>query len=60
MDIIKIMSWILWILGIVCALLSDKIDRAVNADKKLKKVIVTFSVGVILICTIGIIATALS
>lgn len=52
--------WIFLILGIVCALFSDKIDRAVNADKKLKKVIVIFSVGVLLVCTIAIIATALS
>lgn len=52
--------WILIILAIVCALLSDKIDRVVNADKKLKKVIVIFSVGVLLVCTIAIIAATLS
>ena len=56
----RIMCCVLLVLAIVCILLSDRIDRAVNANKKLKKVIVTFSVGVILVCTIGIIATALS
>ena len=52
--------WIFLILGIVCALLSDKIDRAVNADKKLKKVIIIFSVGLLLVCMIAIISTTLS
>lgn len=60
MIVLKVILWIFLVFAIVCALLSDKIDRAVNADKKLKKVIVVFSVGVILVCTIGIIATALS
>ena len=60
MKVHLIMCWILLVLAIVCALLSDKIDRAVNADKKLRKVIVTFSVGVILVCAIVIIATTLS
>lgn len=52
--------WIFLILAIVCALLSDKIDRVVNAEKKLKKVIITFCIGVLLVCTIAIIATILS
>jgi len=56
----RIMCCILLVFAIVCIILSDRIDRAVNADKKLKKVIVTFTVGVILVCTIAIIATALS
>lgn len=51
--------WIFVILAIVCALFSDKIDTAIKADKKLKKVIVIFSVGVLLVCTIAIIATIL-
>ena len=60
MKMYLILSWILLILAIVCILFSDKIDRAVNADKKLKKVIVVFGVGVILVCTITFIASALS
>lgn len=58
-DFVKV-YWIFLILAIVCALLSDKIDGMVNADKKLKKVIVVLSVGVLLVCTIAIIATTLS
>ncbi len=36
------------------------IDTAVNGNKQVKKVIVVFSVGVILVCTIAIIASILS
>jgi len=54
------MYWIFILLAIICALFSDKIDTAVKADKKLKKVILIFSVGVLLVCTIVIIATTLS
>ncbi len=55
-----ILSWIILIIVIVSVLLSNKINRAVNVDKKLKKVIVVFSFGVLLICTIVVIATVLS
>lgn len=51
--------WIFLVLAIVCALLADKIDAAVNADKKLKKVILVFSVGVALISVISIAASVL-
>ena len=51
---------LLMIAAIVCASFSDKIDMAVKGDKQVKKVIITFSVGVILICTITIIASILS
>ena len=62
MIVLKVLLWILLAFAVVCVILSDRIDRAVNADndKKLKKVNVGFSVGVILFCTIGIIANALS
>ena len=56
----KTMSILLIIAGMVCALFSDKIDEAVKGNKQVKKVIITFSVGVILICTITIIASILS
>ena len=39
---------------------SDKIDMAVKGDKKVKKVIVIFSVGVLLVCTIAILVSILS
>ncbi len=55
-----ILSWIILIIVIVSVLLSNKINREVNVDKKLKKVIVVFSFGVLLICTIVVIATVLS
>lgn len=52
--------WFLIIVGIICALFSDKIDTAVNAHKKLKKVILVFSAGVLLVSTIAIVAIILS
>ena len=48
------------IVAIFCASFSDIIDTAVNGNKQVKKVIVVFSVGVILVCTIAIIASILS
>lgn len=47
----------LMIAAIVCALFAERIDTAVKGDKKVRKVIVVFSVGVFLICTF---ATAVS
>ena len=43
----KKFSVLLMILAIVCALFADKIDMAVKGNKKVKKVIVVFSVGII-------------
>lgn len=51
---------LLMILAIVCALFADKIDMAVKGNKKVKKVIVVFSVGVLLVCTIVIVASILA
>ena len=56
----KKFSALLMILAIVCALFADKIDMAVKGDKKVKKVIVVFSVGVLLVCTIAIVASVLA
>lgn len=53
-------SVLLMITAIVCALFADKIDTAVKGDKKVKKVIVVFSVGVLLVCTIAIVASILA
>ena len=46
----------LMIAAIVCALFADRIDTVVKGDKKVKKVIIVFSVGVLLVCTIAILA----
>ena len=51
---------LLMIVAIFCASFSDIIATAVNGNKQVKKVIVVFSVGVILVCTIAIIASILS
>ena len=56
----KKFSVLLMILAIVCALFADKIDMAVKGNKKVKKVIVVFSVGVLLVCTIDIVASILA
>ena len=56
----KKFSVLLMILAIVCALFADKIDMAVKGNKKVKKVIVVFSVGVLLVCTIAIVASVLA
>ena len=56
----KKFSVLLMILAIVCALFADKIDMAVKGNKKVKKVIVVFSVGVLLVCTIAIVASILA
>lgn len=49
--------WWLLIPAIFMAIFSEKIDIAVKADKKLKKVILVFSVGVIMVCAIAIIVS---
>ena len=56
----KKFSVLLMILAIVCALFADKIDMAVKGNKKVKKVIVVFSGGVLLVCTIAIVASILA
>lgn len=48
------------ITAVGCALFSDRIDMAVKGNKKVKKVIVIFSVGVLLVCTIAIFVSLLS
>lgn len=50
----KIISILLIIAAIICALLSEKIDVAVNGNRKVKRVILIFSVGVALLCTIAL------
>ena len=50
----------LMIAAIVCALFADRIDTVVKGNKEVKKVIIVFSVGVLLVCTIAILASILS
>lgn len=53
-------SVLLMIAAIMCALFADKIDAAVKGDKKVTKVIIVCSVGVLLVCTIAIVASILA
>lgn len=56
---VLLMPVVLMIAAIVFALFSDKIDMAVKGNNQVKKVIIIFSVGVFLICTIAIISVLL-
>lgn len=56
----ELSSLLLMIAAIACVLFSDKIDMAVNGDKKVKKVTVIFSAGVLSVCTIAVFANILS
>ena len=55
-----VLSVLLMSLAIVFTLFSGKIDRAVKGEKKVQKVIVVFSMGVLLIGMITIVASVLS
>lgn len=52
--------WLFLMAAILCALFSDKIVAIAKADKRLKKVIIIFSSGVILVFSIAIIASIVS
>ena len=58
--LVLLISVPLMIAAIVCTLFADRIDTVVKGDKKVKKVIIVFSVGVLLVCTIAILASILS
>lgn len=47
------------IVGVVLALFADDIDRALNGNRELKKVIVVFACGVIAVCIIMAAASVL-
>lgn len=51
--------WWLFILAIFFCIFADKIDGAVKADKKLKKIIIVISAGVVVVVLMGIIARLL-
>lgn len=46
--------WIFLIIAIICALCSDRIDRAVNANKKAKKIILILCGALFLVSCISI------
>lgn len=48
------------IIGVIVALFSEDIDRALNGNKKLKKVILVFGGGVIIICMIAAVLSVLN
>ena len=50
----------LMIAAIMCTLFAERIDTAVKGDKKVKKVIVVFGVGVFLICALAIAVSILA
>lgn len=51
---------LLLLAAIVCALFSDQIDKIFAMDNQLKKVLLFFSVGVFLVCIIGVAASIFS
>lgn len=55
-----VLSVLLMILASVFTLFSGKIDRAVKGEKMVQKVILVFSMGVVLIGMITIMASVLS
>lgn len=55
--VVLLISVPLMIAAIVCALFADRIDTVVKGGKEVKKVIIVFSVGVLLVCTIAILAS---
>lgn len=58
--IVLLISVPLMIVSLVCVLFSDKIDTAVKGDKKVKKVIVVFGVGTLVVCTFAIVVSILA
>ena len=56
--------WWIWyeifiVIGIIFVLISGNLDKKFSGNNKLKKVILVFSIGVILISIIGIIVYAI-
>lgn len=57
---VLLISMPLMIAVIVCVLFADRIDTVVKGDKKVKKVIVVFGVGALLVCTFAIVVGILA
>ena len=58
--LVLLISVPLMIVAIVCTLFADRIDTVVKGDKKVKKVIVVFGVGVLFVCTLAIVVSTLA
>ena len=58
--IVSLISVPLMIVALVCVLFSDKIDTAVHGNKEVKKVIVVFGVGTLVVCTFAIVVSFLA
>ena len=50
----------LMIAAIVCILFADRIDTVVKGEKEVKKVIVVFGAGVVLVCTLATVVSILA
>ena len=50
----------LMIVAFVCVLFADSIDTSVQGNKEVKKVIVVFGVGTLLVCTFAIVVSILA
>ncbi|MEF2824814.1 MAG: protein CrcB-like protein [Peptococcaceae bacterium] len=51
---------LLIIVAILCALFANQIDTAVNGKQQVRKVILVFSIGTILVCLIAMAAMYLA
>ncbi|MDO4923150.1 MAG: protein CrcB-like protein [Peptococcaceae bacterium] len=51
---------LLIIAAILCALLANQIDTAVNGKQQVRKVILVFSIGTVLVCLIAMAAMYLA
>ena len=50
----------LMIVAFVCVLFADRIDTAVQGNKEVKKVIVVFGVGTLVVCTFAIVVSMIA
>lgn len=51
---------LLIIVAILCALFANQIDTAVNGKQQVRKVILVFSIGTVLVCLIAMAAMRLA
>lgn len=56
----KTFMLLLIIVAILCALFANQIDTAVNGKQQVRKVILVFSIGTILVCLIAMAAMYLA
>ena len=56
----KTFMLLLIIVAILCALFANQIDTAVNGKQQVRKVILVFSIGTVLVCLIAMAAMYLA